>query len=141
DPGDLLGAQPRQLLRAPPPLRGRLAARAVDLRRALTDPLPAVRALGHIRAHLGAAVLADDEQVWLRHGLPQSTRRAAPVRRLFAGGLGGLGDGRVEDLANHLAQVVIGLVDGALARRPVALVQDVLDAVEVVLGAQLLGVR
>ena len=88
---------------------------AVDLRRPLADPLPAVRALGHVRAHLGAAVLADDEQVRLRHGLPQSTRRAEPVRRLLAGGLGRLGHRRVEDLAHHLAEVVVGLVDHAPA--------------------------
>ena len=99
DAGDLVRAQPGQLARAAAAALGGLAAGAVDLRRPLADPLPAVRALGHVRAHLGAAVLADDEQVGLRHGLPQSTRRAEPVRWLLAGRLGRLGHRGVEDLA------------------------------------------
>ena len=40
---------------------------AVELGRPLAHPLPAVRALGHVRADLGPAVLADDEEVRLRH--------------------------------------------------------------------------
>src|SRR3954464_9246289 len=39
----------------------------VHLRSPLSHPLPAVRALGHERADLSRAVLADDEEVLLAH--------------------------------------------------------------------------
>src|SRR5947208_2833648 len=49
----------------------RLVLAALDLRRALANPLPAIRAFGDIRAHFRPAVLADDEQVRLRHANPR----------------------------------------------------------------------
>ena len=82
DAGDLLGAQARAACaRAGGASGSGSPPGAVDLRRPLADPLPAVRALGHVRAHLGAAVLADDEQVRLRHGAPSEypARGAGPA--------------------------------------------------------------
>ncbi len=64
DPRDLAPLEPRQRRRgrAPAAALGHPAL-AVDLRRALTEPVAAVRALGDVRAHLGSAVLADHEQI------------------------------------------------------------------------------
>ena len=36
----------------------------VELGRALTQPVAAVRAFGDVRAHFGPAVLADHEEIW-----------------------------------------------------------------------------
>src|SRR3954447_3502021 len=59
------------------------------------------------------------------------------------GGRGGFGlESRLlDDLCHHFAEIVVGLVDDQLASAAVAAVEDVLDAVEVVGRAQLLGVR
>ena len=59
--------------------------RAVDLRGPLAHPLAAVRALRHVRADLGPAVLADDEEVRLRSQESEGTRPAAAQ---LASGLG-----------------------------------------------------
>ena len=50
-----------------------------QLRRALAQPLPAIRALGDVRAHLRAAVLADDVEVDFRHAGKDSP--VPPARR------------------------------------------------------------
>src|SRR5213075_1182964 len=67
DPRDLVAPQPRQRPLPPGPLALRLVLAAFDLRRTLPHPLPAIRALGDVRAHFRPAVLADDEKVGLRH--------------------------------------------------------------------------
>src|SRR5688572_9954599 len=66
-------------------------------------------------------------------------RAARPA--LLAGGLRRLGHGCVEYLPHHLAQVVVRLVHDDLARGAIATVEDLLEAVEIALGAKLLGVR
>src|SRR5918998_2461445 len=70
DAGDLAGLQPPER-GAPPPRALRLLryAAALELGRPLTQPGAAVRALGDVWRHLGAALLADDKQVRAaRHG-------------------------------------------------------------------------
>src|SRR4051794_1681124 len=47
---------------------------------------------------------------------------------------------RGDDLRHHLAEVVVGLVDDALAARPVAALQQVVDAVELGRRPEVLGV-
>src|SRR2546423_8668914 len=49
--------------------------------------------------------------------------------------------GLLHDLAHHLAEVVVGLVDDDLARRAVAALEEVLDRRELSVGAELLGGR
>src|SRR5579864_115153 len=63
DPGDFAPTQPGERWGwGPPALLGQ-AAVAVELRRALAQPVAAVRALGDVRAHFGPAAPTDDEQV------------------------------------------------------------------------------
>ena len=117
DAGNLLGAQPRQLALALAPLRLRLAARRSSFGARLRSRVPAVRALGDVRGHLRAAVLADDEQVRLPTGHLRVPGAACALGPAVAGGLRGLRHGRVDDLAHDLAQVVVGLVDDLAAGR------------------------
>src|SRR4051812_8899920 len=135
DPLDLVGPQPRQPRPALLwwPLGGRAA---LELGGPLANPLPAIRALGDVRADLGPAVLADDEEVRLGHG-PQGTRPGW----LFARYIDRLGHGRLQDLADDLSQVVVRLVDHDLTRGAVAAVEDVLEAIELLDRAEVLRVR
>src|SRR3954468_16329742 len=48
---------------------------------------------------------------------------------------------RGDDLRHDLAEVVVGLVDDALAARPIAALQEVVDALELGGRAEVLGVR
>src|SRR5439155_22026510 len=88
---------------------------ALELRRPLADPLAAVRAFGDVRADLRPAVLADDEEI-------SSACHRAASDDTYLQRCGG------HDLGHDLAQIVVGLVDDDLARRPVAVRQQVLDA-------------
>src|SRR5439155_19110944 len=97
---------------------------ALQLRRPLAHALPAIRALGDVRAYLGAAVLADDKEVRLA-----DTARIVPSQSRL-----------LDYLGHDLAEVVVGLVDDQLARAAVAPVEDVLDGVELVHRAQVLSV-
>ena len=71
--------------RAPVLAHPDLVADALELRRSLAQPGAAVRALGHVRADLGAAALADDGQLGVAHlsedNRPRALVRAACARR------------------------------------------------------------
>src|SRR5918997_615283 len=69
----------------------------------------------------------------------EDTRRPAPARRP-SGGAPGLRRGHLDDVGHQLAQVVVGLVHDDLAGGPVAVVEDVLDALPLALRAEVLRV-
>src|SRR5204862_8312597 len=106
DSRDLVAPQAAQARRldasAPAPRAGLLRRRsAFDLRRTLSHPLTAVGALRHVRADLGAAVLADDEEVRFAH-LSEDTPAG-----LRAGGL------CRESIVRDQARMQIGVADDA----------------------------
>ena len=79
--GDAVGQAPAALGGlAPAPVGASLAdpdlvADPLQLRRALAQAGAAVRALGHVRAHLGAAALADDGELGAGHPLKYGRRQ------------------------------------------------------------------
>src|SRR4051794_24329679 len=70
----------------------------------------------------------------------QTTKRSGPLAMGPIDSTCGSGAGRFDDLGHDLAKVVVGLVDDDLTLGATALGQQILDAGEVVGGADLLGV-
>ena len=123
DPGDLAAAQARQRRGARPAALAD-AALTVELGGPFAQPVAAVRAFGDVRAHLGPAALADDEQIGAaRAHDPIVEPVPLPPARLHLR--------RADDLGHHLAQIVVGLPHHDLASRAVAPLEQVGDRVEV----------